>query len=90
MGTFYTARISTNSITDAPVIFMSAGFTSVSSSLFLTGMFGVVKLISATSFMFYFVRTKGNRFWLKFGSIVCGVSMLVLGRSTHNPTRAVY
>lgn len=66
---------------DAPVIFMSAGFTSVSSSLFLTGIFGVVKVVSATAFMFYFVKTKGNRFWLKLGSIVCGISMLILGGS---------
>jgi hypothetical protein len=64
---------------DAPVIFMSAGFTSVSSSLFLTGIFGVVKVISATVFMFYFVKVKGNRFWLKLGSLVCGISMFVLG-----------
>ena len=47
---------------DAPVIFMSAGFTSVSSSLFLTGIFGVVKVVSAAAFMFYFVKIKGNRF----------------------------
>ncbi|KAK5275985.1 hypothetical protein LTR16_011887, partial [Cryomyces antarcticus] len=63
---------------DAPVIFMSAGFTSVSSSLFLTGLFGVVKLISAIAFMFVFVRIRGNRFWLKLGSAICGISMLVL------------
>ncbi|KAL2354349.1 hypothetical protein BJ546DRAFT_1061361 [Cryomyces antarcticus] len=62
----------------APVIFMSAGFTSVSSSLFLTGLFGVVKLISAIAFMFVFVRIRGNRFWLKLGSAICGISMLVL------------
>lgn len=62
----------------APVIFMSAGFTSVSSSLFLTGVFGVVKLVSAIAFMFVFVKTKTNRFWLKLGSLICGISMLVL------------
>jgi hypothetical protein len=58
---------------------MSAGFTSVSSSLFLTGIFGLVKLVSAVAFMFVFVRVNGNRFWLQLGLIVCGVSMLVLG-----------
>jgi Sugar (and other) transporter len=57
---------------------MSAGFTSISSSLFLTGLFGIVKVLSTTSFMFVFVRLLGNRFWLRFGSAVCGVSMLVL------------
>ena len=62
----------------APVIFMSAGFTSVSASLFLTGVFGLVKLVSAIAFMFVFVRLRGNRFWLKLGSAVCGVAMLVL------------
>ena len=57
---------------------MSAGFTSVSSSLFLTGIFGVVKLVSAIAFMFVFVKTKTNRFWLKLGSCICGISMLIL------------
>ena len=62
----------------APVIFMSAGFTSVSASLLLTGIFGLVKLASAIAFMFVFVRVRGNRFWLKLGCAVCGGSMLVL------------
>lgn len=62
----------------APVIFMSAGFTTVSSSLFLTGVFGVVKLLSAIAFMFGFVKIKGNRFWLLLGSALCGVSMFIL------------
>jgi MFS family permease len=65
----------------APMIFFSAGFTSVSSSLFLTGVFGVVKLVSSIAFMFVFVKVKGNRFWLKLGSTVCGISMLVLGKA---------
>ncbi|KAL3418931.1 MFS quinate transporter [Phlyctema vagabunda] len=65
----------------APVIFMSAGFTTVSSSLFLTGLFGVVKLLSAIAFMFFFVRMKGNRFWLILGTTICGVSMIILGMS---------
>lgn len=64
--------------TDSPTIFMSAGFTTVSSSLFLTGLFGVVKVLSALSFMLIFVDLLGNRFWLKFGSATCGLSMLVL------------
>lgn len=65
---------------DSPIIFRSAGFTSVSSALFLTGVFGVVKLVSALAFMFYCINKKGNRFWLTWGSSVCGVSMLVLGK----------
>jgi len=65
----------------APTIFMSSGFTSVSSSLFLTGIFGIVKLLSALSFMFFFVHLRGNRFWLKFGSTLCGASMLILAFS---------
>ncbi|KAK4987210.1 hypothetical protein LTR50_004811 [Elasticomyces elasticus] len=62
----------------APVIFMSAGFTSVSTSLFLTGLFGLVKALTAISFMFVFVKMRSNRFWLKFGSAVCGISMVIL------------
>jgi hypothetical protein len=57
---------------------MSAGFTSVSSSLFLTGVFGLVKVVSAVAFMFVFARMRGNRFWLKLGSAVCGITMLIL------------
>jgi len=68
------------------MIFMSAGFTSVSSSLFLTGLFGVVKVLSATSFMFVFVRLYGNRFWLLLGSVICGISMIVLAFSVHSMT----
>ncbi|CAL3970809.1 unnamed protein product [Diplocarpon coronariae] len=63
---------------DAPVIFMSAGFTSVSSSLLLTGIFGLVKLLSAVAFMFGFVRVRGNRLWLLLGSTRCGLSMFLL------------
>lgn len=62
----------------SPIIFMSAGFTSVSASLFLTGLFGLVKLITALLFMFVFVRVRGNRFWLQLGSLVMGVAMFIL------------
>ena len=62
----------------APVIFQSAGFTTVSSSLFLAGVFGIVKLASSLAFMFKFIHVKGNRFWLMLGSGVCGVAMLAL------------
>ncbi len=62
---------------------MSAGFTSVSSSLFLTGLFGVVKLLSAIAFMFVFVKIRGNRFWLLLGSSLCGVCMLILAYLVH-------
>lgn len=66
---------------------MSSGFTSVSASLFLTGIFGVVKVLSALSFMFTFVHLRGNRFWLKLGSAICGISMLVLAFSiSHMPS----
>ncbi|KAH6705105.1 general substrate transporter [Leptodontidium sp. MPI-SDFR-AT-0119] len=68
----------------APVIFMSAGFTSVSASLFLTGVFGVVKLLSAIAFMFIFVKMKGNRFWLLLGSSLCGACMVILAYFVHN------
>ena len=62
----------------APVIFQSAGFTTVSSTLFLTGIFGFVKVISAVAFMLVFVRILGNRFWLKLGSALCGACMFAL------------
>lgn len=46
--------------------------------LFLTGVFGLIKLIAAVAFMTLFVKVKGNRFWLHLGSSVCAVSMFVL------------
>jgi MFS family permease len=33
--------------------------------------------------MFIFVHLRGNRFWLKLGSTICGVSMLVLALIIH-------
>jgi MFS family permease len=57
---------------------MTAGFTSASSSLFLTGIFGLAKLVSAITFMFVFMRILGNRSWLKLGSAICGVAMAIL------------
>lgn len=63
---------------------MSAGYTSVSSSLFLTGLFGLTKVFSAIAFMFLFVGLKGNRFWLKLGSAICAISMLVLAFCIHH------
>jgi len=65
---------------------MSAGFTNVSASLFLTGLFGVIKLLSATFFMFVFVHLRGNRFWLLLGSALCGAAMLVLAFCVHSTT----
>lgn len=62
----------------APTIFMSAGFTSTSASLFLTGLFGFVKLAASLSFTFYFVRVKGNRFWIIIATALCSVSLFIL------------
>ena len=61
------------------IIFLTAGFKTVSASLFLTGIFGFVKLLSALLFMFVCVRINGNRFWLLWGTGVCAISMFVLG-----------
>ena len=72
----------------APVIFMSAGFTSISASLFLAGVFGIVKLIASLAFMFKFVFVKGNRFWLMLGSGICGVSMFILGYCVYDSPSA--
>lgn len=61
-----------------PVVFLSiAG--SVSGALFLTGIFGAVKLLSAFAYMFYCVRVRGNRFWLLGGTAICAMCMFVLG-----------
>lgn len=62
----------------SPIIFQSAGFTSVRASLFLSGLFGFVKVIASLTFTFKCVRYRGNRFWLLLASGVCGVTMLIL------------
>ena len=61
------------------IIFLSAGFKSISASLFLTGVFGFAKLVSALLFMFICVRIGGNRFWLLWGTAVSAICMFVLG-----------
>lgn len=62
----------------APTIFMSAGFTSTSVSLFLTGIFGLVKVAASLGFMFYFVCVRGHRFWIIVATVVCSITLLVL------------
>jgi len=62
----------------APVVFLSIA-KSVSGALFLTGIFGAVKLVSAFSYMFYCVRVSTNRFWLLSGTAICAICMFVLG-----------
>lgn len=67
-----------------PVIFQTAGFRSVSVSLFLTRIFGAVKLATAALFMLVCVRVWGNRFWLISGTAVAGSCMFVLGSCIQN------
>ena len=64
-----------------PVVFLRIAH-SVSGALFLTGIFGFVKLLSAFTYMFYSVRVGGNRSWLLSGTAVCAICMLVLGYAT--------
>ncbi|KIW97261.1 uncharacterized protein Z519_02653 [Cladophialophora bantiana CBS 173.52] len=64
------------------IIFLTAGFESVSACLFLTGIFGFAKLAAALLFMFVCVRIYGNRFWLLWGTSICATSMFVLGCCT--------
>lgn len=72
-----------------PTIFMLAGFKTVHASLFLNCIFGMVKLSSAFAFQFAFVRIRGNRFWLKLGAAICGMSMAVLAFCLKQLTPAV-
>ncbi|EXJ72324.1 uncharacterized protein A1O5_04828 [Cladophialophora psammophila CBS 110553] len=64
------------------IIFLTAGFKSVSARPFLTGTFGFAKLVAALLFMFVCVRIYGNRFWLLWGTSICAISMFVLGYCT--------
>jgi len=70
----------TNAInTYAPTIFQNLGITGTSTSLFSTGIYGIVKVISCTVFLLFMADSLGRRRSLLWTSIAQGLAMFYIG-----------
>lgn len=70
----------TNAInTYAPTIFQNLGITGTSTSLFSTGVYGVVKVLSCCAFLLFMADSFGRRRSLLLSSICQGVCMFYIG-----------
>ncbi|GAA5849546.1 hypothetical protein JCM9279_007265 [Rhodotorula babjevae] len=63
----------------SPTIFRSIGVTGTSTSLFTTGLFGVVKTIASLIWAFLLIDHLGRTKLLMIGSAGCSVSMFIVG-----------
>jgi hypothetical protein len=70
----------TNAInTYAPTIFKNLGLKGTSTSLFSTGIYGVVKVISCIIFLLFMADSLGRRRSLLWTSIAQGLAMFYIG-----------
>ncbi|KAK3393912.1 general substrate transporter [Podospora didyma] len=70
----------TNAInTYAPTIFQNLGLTGTSTSLFSTGIYGIVKVTSCIVFLLFMVDSLGRRRSLLWTSIAQGLAMFYIG-----------
>lgn len=70
----------TNAInTYAPTIFKNLGITGTSTSLFSTGIYGIVKVISCSIFLLFMADSLGRRRSLLVSSIGQGLCMFYIG-----------
>lgn len=70
----------TNAInTYAPTIFKNLGITGTSTSLFSTGVYGIVKTVSCSCFLLFMADSFGRRRSLLMSSIVQGICMFYIG-----------
>jgi sugar porter (SP) family MFS transporter len=70
----------TNAInTYAPTIFKNLGLTGTSTSLFSTGIYGVVKVVSCICFLLFMADSLGRRRSLLWTSIAQGLAMFYIG-----------
>ncbi|KAL2022106.1 hypothetical protein VTK56DRAFT_6150 [Thermocarpiscus australiensis] len=70
----------TNAInTYAPTIFQNLGLSSTTSSLFSTGIYGVVKVTSCICFLLFMADSLGRRGSLLWTSIAQGLAMFYIG-----------
>ncbi|EPS94056.1 hypothetical protein FOMPIDRAFT_1170042 [Fomitopsis schrenkii] len=71
----------------APQIFQSIGYTGTSNSLLASGIYGIVKLVSTTLFVFFLADTLGRKRSLFISSVGMGVMFFIIGSllKTHPP-----
>lgn len=60
-------------------MFQALGMDSTESSLFATGIYGVVKVVSCLAFLIFAADSLGRRMSLLWTSIALSVSMFVIG-----------
>ncbi len=63
----------------APTIFLNLGITGKSTSLFSTGIYGIVKVTSCICFLLFMADSLGRRRSLLWTSIAQGVAMFYIG-----------
>jgi hypothetical protein len=73
----------------APQIFASIGYSSTTTSLLASGVYGVVKVVSTAIFVFFFVETLGRKRSLFISAIGMGVLFFIVGAilKTHPPPK---
>ncbi|KAG6828154.1 hypothetical protein H0H92_009005 [Tricholoma furcatifolium] len=71
----------------APQIFESIGYTSATSALLASGVYGVVKVVATALFVFFFVESLGRRLSLMISAAGMGILFFILGAvlKTHPP-----
>jgi hypothetical protein len=63
----------------APTIFKNLGITGTSTSLFSTGIYGIVKVVSCICFLLFMADSLGRRRSLLLSSIAQGCCMFYIG-----------
>ncbi|KAG6897592.1 hypothetical protein C0992_013269 [Termitomyces sp. T32_za158] len=63
----------------APQIFSSIGYTGTKNSLLASGIYGVVKVVATSIFVFFFVETLGRRISLIVSSLGMGILFFIIG-----------
>lgn len=71
----------------APEVFSSIGIGSTNSTLFASGVYGLVKIVATTIFLFVGIEQFGRRKPLIFGAFLMGTFFFILGAlfNTHPP-----
>ncbi|KAF5358771.1 hypothetical protein D9758_008577 [Tetrapyrgos nigripes] len=72
----------------APRIFASIGYTGTKNSLLASGVYGIIKFVSTTFFVFFGVESLGRRWSLFISSMGMGILFYILGAvlKTHPPS----
>ncbi|KAI0919660.1 hypothetical protein AcW1_003143 [Taiwanofungus camphoratus] len=63
----------------APQIFQSIGYTGTSNSLLASGIYGIVKVVSTSIFVFFLVDSLGRKMSLFISSMGMGVLFFIIG-----------